>query len=299
MVWSMVDNLIFYSHYGNGDLFLSREFVKEIMTIIPAGNYYYAHAKNPRMFADIPNLKHTKILDSYKMRSRCAKVGNDILINTWLGTDSTFVTPANSCSILNSYKMYNLILDTLGVPQLSQPLENYIPTIDYNYFDIEPVKEFLKNNSSELVLIANCQAQSAQAENFDMTNIIQRLCDTYKDIVFIATDPVNVKAPNYITTGEITKSKDGFDLNELSYLSKFMNLFIGRSSGAQIFAMTKENCMDARKSFLSFTYRIESAHIIWEEPKIKARICWSDATEVGTVYSTICTVLETSRKKSQ
>lgn len=266
------------------------------MNIIPASNYYYAHAKNTRMFADVPNLEHTKILDSHHMRSRCAKVGDDILINTWLGVDSTFVTRANSCSILNSYKMFNYILIKLGYPPLNKPLEEYLPTIDYSYFDTVPIDDFLKTTHKDIVIIANCNAQSGQAENFDMTQAIQKLCDTYKNTTFVVTDPIKVNAGNYITSGEVTKSKDGFDLNELSYLSKFSNLFIGRSSGAQIFAMTKENCMDARKSFLSFTYRIESAHIVWEEPKIRARVFWSNAINSDNVYSAVCQVINKGKE---
>jgi hypothetical protein len=272
-------------------LFISREFVKDIMSIIPADNYYYAHAKNPRMFADVPRLQHTKITDAMQMRRRCTKVGNDITINTWLGTDSTFVTRANSCSILNSYKMFNYILRELGYPLLSKPLESYLPVIDYAYFNTAPVDAFLKEVSGTKVLIANCNAQSGQAENFDMTEVIQKLCDTYKNIVFMVTDPVNVEASNYITTNVITKSADGFDLNEISYLSKYVPLFIGRSSGAQIFTMTKENCMNPNKVFLSFTYRIESAHIVWEAPRILAKTFWSDATKADDAYNVICKVM--------
>lgn len=297
-MWNL-GNVIFFNHYGNGDLLISREFVRDIMSIIPADNYYYAHAKNTRMFADIPQLQPAKITDDCRMRSRGYRVGDDIYINTWLGVDSTFVTRANSCSILNSFKMFNLILDTLGYRQLNKSLEEYLPTIDYKAFDIAPVDDFIKNIDKPIVLIANCNAQSGQAENFDMSSIIQRLCNTYDDIMFVVTDPVGVKAPNYTTTGTITKSKDGFDLNEISYLSRFSNLLIGRSSGAQIFTMTKENCMDANKAFVSFTYRIESAHIVWEAPKMNARIYWTSITDVERVYNAICEVIRKERERCQ
>jgi hypothetical protein len=115
----------------------------------------------------------------------------------------------------------------------------------------------------------------------------------------MVTDPVKVDAPNYITTGEITKSKDGFDLNEISYLSRFADLFIGRSSGAQIFTMTRENCMNANKAFLSFTYRVESAHIVWELPKINARIYWTSITDTDRVFSAVCEVMSKERERCQ
>jgi len=294
--WGLnVGNVVFYNHYGNGDLFISREFIRDIMSIIPADNYYYAHAKNPRMFADIPKLQHTKITDNCIMRSRCGLSGSDIYINTWLGVDSTFVTRANSCSILNAYKMFSLILATLGYKPLSKPLDAYLPSVDYTAFDITPVDEFLKSVTSKLVLVANCNAQSGQAENFDMTSVIQRLCDNYHNTIFMVTDPVKVDAPNYITTGEITKSKDGFDLNEISYLSRFADLFIGRSSGAQIFTMTRDNYMNPDKTFLSFTKMVESAHIVWQAPVIKAKVYWSNATNETDVYNYTCKVINERR----
>jgi len=290
-------NVIFYNHFGNGDLFISKEFVRDIMNIIPADNYYYAHAKNSRMFADIPQLKYINITDNCQIRSRYAKIDEDIYINTWMGVDSQFVTRANSCSILNAFNMYCFILEKLGFKLLTQSLENYLPTVDYTAFDVAPVLEFAKDINQPMILIANCNAQSGQAENFDTTMAIQRLCDTYKDIEFIVSDPVIVKASNYITTAEITKSKDGFDLNELSYLSKFCSLFIGRSSGAQIFAMTRDNCMDPNKAFLSFTKMRESAHIVWLYPEIAARIYWSDLTNINNVFNYICGVVEKERKR--
>lgn len=290
----MIKEVQFYNEYGNGDIFLSREFVKDIMNIIPTEKYGYAHGKNPRILADIKNLSYIPFTEKHLRRSLTRVEDGIVYINCWLGAtnDGRFVTRANSCSVLNSFNMFNLILTTLGYQQLSKSLEEYLPSIDYKVFDTSPVDNFIKGIDKPIVIIANCNAQSGQADNFDMTLVIQRLCDTYKDVVFVITDPIIVKASNYITTGEITKSKDGFDLNEISYLSKFSNLFIGRSSGAQIFTMTKENCMDANKAFLSFTYRIESAHIVWEAPIIRAKIFWSNAINVDDVYDIICKVIE-------
>lgn len=279
----MIRNLTFYNHYGNGDLFISREFVKEIIKIIPAENYYYAHAKHSRMFADIPELQHAKITDECKMRSHFSKIGNDIYINTWLGVDSKYVTSANSCSFYNSFRMFNDTLVGLGYTPLGQPLENYIPTLDYSKFDITPIDEFVKTHKN-IVLICNCQAQSGQAENFDMTEVIQKACDNYPDKLFIVSDSINVIAPNYMTTAEVTKSQDGFDLNEISYLSKFSNLIVGRSSGFYNFAATKENCMDSNKTFLAFTYKRESAHLVWQAPDINAKVVWSNETSPDKVY---------------
>jgi len=289
---SSINRLNFYCHYGNGDLFISREFVREIMQIIPAKEYYYSHGKNIRMFADFPKLKFTPITDDHVMRKHCFRLGDDIYINTWLGVDSNYVTPANSCSIDNSFRMYNDILCDLGFPLLSRSLEEYIPRVDYSFFDVAPVNKFIRENSSrQMVFITNCLVQSNQAENFDFTPVIIRLCNENPDILFIISDPIGTTFDNLITTVEITQSKDGFDLNELSYLSLFVNLLVGRSSGAQIFSMTSENCMNPQKAFLSFTYRPESAHIVCGKPPINSKVFWSNSTDSLEVYGMICKVI--------
>ena len=287
----MTNRLIFYNHYGNGDLFISREFVREMMQIIPAREYYYSHGKNTRMFADFPELKFTPITDNHIMRKHGYRLDDDIYINTWLGVDSNYVTPANSCSIDNSFRMYNDILRDLGFPLLSQPLEAYIPRIDYGFFDTAPVDKFVEDNKKYMVFLTNCLVQSNQAENFDFTTVIERLCRAYPDILFIISDPIGTMFDNLVTTKEVTQSKDGFDLNELSYLSLFVNLLIGRSSGPQIFSMVSENCMNPNKAFLSFTYRPESAHIVNRIPPIRAKVFWSNSTGDSEVYAVICKVL--------
>lgn len=83
----MYDYLTFYSNYGNGDIFESREFVREMMQSISAKEYYYAHSKNGRMFADIPNLKYTEITTFMDDRKSFFKLDNSLFINTWIGRD--------------------------------------------------------------------------------------------------------------------------------------------------------------------------------------------------------------------
>ena len=72
----MYEKIIFYNHFGYGDLFNSREFVKELMKLLPADMYFYAHNKNKRTLEDIENLKYIplrsmplyfKIIASYLM----------------------------------------------------------------------------------------------------------------------------------------------------------------------------------------------------------------------------------------
>jgi hypothetical protein len=47
--------------------------------------------------------------------------------------------------------------------------------------------------------------------------------------------------------------QEGCDLNEISYLSTFCNMIIGRGSGPQTFSITKRNLNDPDKIFVFLT----------------------------------------------
>ena len=129
-----LNRVTFYCHYGNGDLFESREFVRDIRNLIPADAYFYAHGKPERMFEDIPWLQFTKVDSKMNMHSPSTIIDNCLYINTWIGRDSKYVLPQIGCVIENSYKMFNDILRPYGV-KLSKDVYEYIPEIDNFYFD--------------------------------------------------------------------------------------------------------------------------------------------------------------------
>ena len=53
----MIENLVFYNHWQNGDIHVSREFVKFFTESIDAKNYYYLHHKSEELLKDIPKLQ--------------------------------------------------------------------------------------------------------------------------------------------------------------------------------------------------------------------------------------------------
>lgn len=279
----MYDKIIFYCHYGNGDVFESREFVKEWMSLFPAKEYFYAHGKHPKILLDIPELKYCEVLPIMDMRKDVYEIDNTLYVNTWIGRDSKYVLPGVGCVIPKFYEMNNYMLLKLG-QKLSKNLIDYIPTINYSYYDIDNIHKFLRSFPEKKVLICNGNVQSCQAENFNFTPIINRLAKYYKDIAFIITqNAIGFEQPNIYTTENIIKTNSGFDLNEISFLSKFCDVIIGRSSGPFLFTQTKENWMNPKMKFLSFTYKFTGANIVYNLP-VKAERYWSDMTSEDGVY---------------
>jgi hypothetical protein len=79
---------------------------------------------------------------------------------------------------------------------------------------------------------------------------------------------------NIWTLDEIVQSKDGFDLPEWSYLSRFSDGSIGRNSGPHVYTQVRENWQDPLFKFLSFTYQQQAAYFVLNQP-VAAKKYWS------------------------
>ncbi|HOO68531.1 MAG TPA: hypothetical protein PLC53_04100, partial [Bacilli bacterium] len=77
--------VIFYNHYGCGDLWASRQIVQEMMEILEAENYYYAHSHDHHLFFDIPTLQFKPLDELCNMRMPYVIYGDSLYINTWIG----------------------------------------------------------------------------------------------------------------------------------------------------------------------------------------------------------------------
>lgn len=284
------NSLTFYNWYGNGDLFTSRQFVKNVMEIVPADHYYYAHGKSPRMFADIENLEYAPVQDFMKNDTAWVQNDNDLYLNTWVGRDSKYVLPGVGCILANYYRMYNDMLDEKGFSFLNKAANYYVPRIGYHKFDISGVDAFIKENlGKRKILISNGDVQSNQAENFDFKPVFEKLCEEFsgKDIIFIATTPLDFYCPNFIYTKDIIKTSDGFDLNEISYLSLFTDTIVGRSSGPYVFSQVYENYMDITKALLSFCYHPNTLDFVGPSIPVKIMRIWGDVRGTYQVTETI------------
>ena len=292
----MFENLRFFNSFGNGDLFNSREFVKELIEKIPAENYYYHHSKSERMFQDIPKLKSVRVTERCFNDRGFSQIGNDLYINTWIGRDSKYVLPGVGCTIAMNLRMYNEILNQAGLDiRLSKELIDYIPTIDFTKLDnkyLDNINKFVEKYSHKRkILWSTGHVQSNQAINFDFEPMINIISGEYSDILFIVTEPSGVMRKNIHYTGDIIKSEDGFDLNEISYLSLFTDTFIGKPAGPFVFAQNKLNMLNDKKALLAFSYSPNciSLALTFVTPIMKV---WSNASDIETVCEHIRKVID-------
>lgn len=297
------DTVIFYNHFGNGDLFNSREFIKELIQKGLGKRYIYAHAKSKAMFQDIPEIERMFPVPSHcQTHSHYKVLDNDTLgltlyLNTWIGVESKYVLPGIGCTIEKNLERYNAILKELELSfRLDQNTIEYLPKIDYGKLDqekLENIDKFMLNYPTvdNIVLISNGDVQSNQAQNFDFTPIIQRLVNTYPDNLFITTQDTGIIASNLTTTADIINTYNLFDLNYISYLSTYCDVIIGRASGPYCFTQIYENMLDPFKTFLTFSYTPEGAYFLLDRSGIGANTSWSSETSTEGVFNEICKIL--------
>lgn len=271
--------VVFYNHFGAGDIFESREFVKEVCQIIPAEEYFYAHPKNPRMLVDIEYLKHTPVTDIMKPTRAFTKDRSELYINTWIGRDGKYVLPQVGCVADKNWEMYNDVLKKLGARKLSKGHLEYLPDPNCNFFNLKHVDQYLiETAGSRKVLICNGVVNSNQAFNFDFSEPIFEVARNNPKVNFIVTQTPPVNLGNIRTIASIVQSPDGYDLNETSYLAEFCQVIVGRKSGPFVFAHTKKVWHDGTKKSLSFTYAKHSSHFVREDT-LPLRKFWSPTTE--------------------
>lgn len=254
--------VVFFNHFHNGDIHYSREFVKDIMKKYKGKDFtYYYSLKNVvwepsnDILSDISNLK---IEDISNLKKECKKEidmlvdGETIFINTWVGQCGRRYVNDIGINLKSNYEIYKNVYEVLEI-EIEKNMDYYIPEIDYCKFEIKKINNFLKKYDDKRfkVLISNGETYSAQSSNFSFEPIIVKLSDMFPDVIFILTSKTNVQQKNNIIQANDIIGKDK-NLNEISYLSKFCNIIIGRSSGPYAFCQIKDNFYDENKTFMNF-----------------------------------------------
>lgn len=249
--------LCFFNFYHNGDLFHSKPFVREVIKYLGKEKVLYAHNKDPRAIEDL-GLQHVRLEGlSDKVKVFRPKDPDILFVNTWIG--SYFDKYTGECTLNFNMKMwadiYEDINTVFGKKMKLGPVENYLPYVDYTKYDLANVNMYVDNESKRKIMFCNGPALSGQCEyNGNMDYIINPLAERNPDKIFITTHKISTGLENVIYTEDIIKS-DRCDLNEISYLSKYCDLLVGRNSGPFCYVSTGENLNDTRKTFYAFGHQ--------------------------------------------
>ena len=139
---SIFTNIFFYNNYHNGDVFYSKEFVRDIKNKLAADNYYYIHNNDFSILKDF-DIQQIRTITPDNSLS-LAKKGNDLYINTWVGqAGGKYLT--YGCSLKSNYLIFSDIYKTLGID--IEPIGSYIPRVNYDKIEQNSIKNMKKINS--------------------------------------------------------------------------------------------------------------------------------------------------------
>lgn len=238
-------DIYFYNNYHNGDVFYSKEFVKDIKNKT-GKTHFYIHNNNPVILKDV-DIKQIQAPTPSNI-STVSKKDNDVYINTWIGQGGKY--NKFSCSLKSNYLLFQDVYKILGID--IEPIGFYIPDVDFDKVDKVNTDKYFEKNKNKTVLICNNNVLSGQAVNFNFDAIIKHMSNVFSDTTFIFTNNTQLVGDNITTANNIIGYDKG-NLLEISYLSTKIDTIIGRASGPFCFSHIKENMKDENKKFIVFS----------------------------------------------
>jgi hypothetical protein len=251
-------NIFFYNAWHNGDLHVSRTFIRYILENIKADSYNYLHSNSTKILQDIVNLNQlpfkNEIIDK-NSQDGYLKKNQNYYINTWYGSYNFDYLRNKEMNIFVLFNIFKRTLKELFDHEILNDPLYFLPKIDYTKFDIKNVDNFILKDKRRKVLICNNNVDSGQSENFSFDPIIEKLSKDYPNILFIVSNIFKdhiIEKNNIFYCNRLCSNIYDNNLNEIGYLSKFCDVVVGRYSGPQSFAGTYENFLDTSKTFINF-----------------------------------------------
>lgn len=260
----MPKRVVFFNHFHNGDIHVSRGFVRQIMNKVhqlePSTQFVYTHKMSPDLLSDIPNLMYDRsaLNNVGSEHNNLVVNGDNIYINTWYGQQHFKYMNRHGVTIDTIYDALDDSCKSLwgfSLSDISADPSVFFPIIDYTRIQTSKVQNWLNVHLGQKILIENGPALSNQSDYFPMGTMIENLARKYPDKLFILTSPENVVDTNgnIFHSDTITQRQGRNDLNEISYLSTHCDVIIGRASGVWSFTLTQENLFKRRIKYLCFS----------------------------------------------
>jgi len=253
--------IVFFNFWQNGDCFINKQYVRDIIRHFPEAEIDYAHKNHPNIVADL-KCKHVPLESLPSQLNMWIPIAHDpeaevVYINTWIGCwIGKYLDHGEHANFTTLPRVWKEVYDFLKIDMM-QSYEDYHPEIYYEHFDNTHATEYLNEiKHSSLVVFCNGQAMSKQSSMGNMERIIDLVADAFPDYNFFVTDRVNVNRSNVKFSDDVLKGTVG-NLNQISYVSNFAKLIIGKNSGPFTYAHTRDNMEDPYKTFMCFSHKMK------------------------------------------
>jgi hypothetical protein len=253
-----ITNITFFNRWRNGDCFINKEYVRDIISRYPNGiTFKYAHDNHPNIVSDL-NCEHIPLSSIHPIGTftPLAQVENTLYINTWVGCwIGKHLKEKDHANFYCLHDMWKEFYQALNL-EMKGDYSYYHPSINFQKFDLTEANHyFLRSNPKEFILICNGVQQSEQSSMGDMRNIIFELATRFPEKDFLIAHKVDVDLPNVTCTDYLFSAPTG-NLNQIAFLSMFAKLIIGKNSGPFTYAHIKENMNNYQKTFMCFSHKM-------------------------------------------
>lgn len=297
----MYKNIIFFNHFHNGDIHVSREFVRKLSAVFtnmfPNVNIYYSHRNDSDCVVDIPGVKYNQSLFNWNPHDGPFVKDETLHINTWYGQQQFRYMNNYGVSFDCLYIMFDDVCKqffNFSLSEIDPNPERWFPKIDFSKYHISEAKKFLDNRKGYKVFVANNNALSGQATNFPMLPMITNLAINHQDITFILTNfDGTLILPNMFYSSNII-GKNGFDLNENGYISTHCDMIIGRASGPYTFAFVQDNLFEKPRINICFSnLTVSKENTFWlsdifrDKVKYTSKIIVENVSDAPTAFKIV------------
>ena len=273
-----------YNHLHNGDIFFSRGLLKLLSQKYEVIMY---HNNNTPLFSDLSYVEEIKGIPSeFLPETDSSQIAHSGVINAWIGQGGLHYhsRPPCGCTFENYFEIIKDVARYLNL-NLSN-IEDYLPEVNFNkvgnYDVISSKMNHLKLKYKKIILISNGDVMSEQSSNFDFTDIVDELSKKYHDYLFLLTKNTYLLKENVIYTEDITQILP--DLLQISLISLFCDVIIGRDSGPYCFTHVKDNILNPNKKYICFSGNRQSG-IFYSNSKVD--FTWSNNYNLNDIKNII------------
>lgn len=254
----ILSKIIFFNHYHRGDLHTHKGFIAQIQKELPEIVLEYLH-KNPARLTEeygIPLIGSPEHLDHHTPFYQDVE-NNTLYINTWAGTNFDRLYKYRGVNINLLLEQWEEIFDTINKfflvdIKIRKAAESYLPVLNKAFVEKENIDSYIKNLQDRRVLVCNNVPLSCQSFRDDMSRFLIPIAENNPNVDIICTNKFKTILNNIKFTSDIIKSEKETDLLEISYLSSFCNVIIGKNSGPYVFCETFDNYNNPNMTMVSF-----------------------------------------------
>lgn len=267
----MIHTICFFNFWHNGDVYSGKGYMQDIIRQMPSMKFQHAQLNSLKTMRDL-NCEHvhTDSIDPRVTHSmRYVDFDGVLYVNTWVGAYGNAVIPqgqhhANWTSLYTMWMhIYDTIEQLLGTSfERTNNLAQYIPTTDWQKFDVAPAVRFTGPRQN-IVLLCNGLVRSTQSNLGVLDGVVAELAKDFPNIDFVCTtkfDTTNIEPTNIYFTDDIFADVADGDINEIAFLSTKAFMIIGKNSGPFMFTHVQENILDAGKIFVSLSHRSSDSY---------------------------------------